>query len=323
MASLGQLSELNRRQTFMFGAGLLAAASMPAEALSLSPQQGELSGGLDLLAAPLPFKLHRIQQKSTRRYVDARSTGDFEMITNGVRRDSQLWLFRRVGEVYSIRQQSSGLYMDGLVGGDFGMIARGPQPSLRMDRQRWVAIKMSDQYWTLQQLATNRFADAYANSNDYRMVTRLKKDNNNQRWALLSAGNGAFLIQQKSTGRFMEAYNTGEREGFRIVTRPPSNKPAQRWNLKNIGYLYTIQQASTGRLMDAYANSNGQQMVTRPAKNNEQQRWVTFRAADGSYTLQQLWTTRFVDAYGPSRGLRMFTSYPLAHDGQRWIISAA
>jgi len=49
--------------------------------------------------------------------------------------------------------------------------------------------------YTLQQVRTNRYLDAYgSNAQDYRLVTRPAQDNNTQRWKLTPLGNDIYTI---------------------------------------------------------------------------------------------------------------------------------
>jgi hypothetical protein len=62
-------------------------------------------------------------------------------------------------------------------------------------------------------------------------------------------------------------------------------------------------------------------VVTRPAQNNDTQRWVLLPAGEGSFTIQQLSNRRFVDAHDSSANdFSAVTRTAQNNDTQRWLI---
>ena len=91
--------------------------------------------------------------------------------------------------------------------------------------------------------------------------------------------------------------------------------------------LYTIQQQSNGRFVDAHEHSGEDfGLVTRPAQNNDTQKWVLTRFGGpymgGLYTIQQKSNGRFVDAYQSSGDDFALVTRPAKNiDAQRWIVT--
>ena len=91
--------------------------------------------------------------------------------------------------------------------------------------------------------------------------------------------------------------------------------------------LYTIQQQSNGRFVDAHEYSGKDfGLVTRPAQNNDTQKWVLTRFGGpymgGLYTIQQKSNGRFVDAYQSSgKDFALVTRTAKNNDAQRWIVT--
>jgi len=86
--------------------------------------------------------------------------------------------------------------------------------------------------------------------------------------------------------------------------------------------MYTIQQKSTNRFLDAYISSNNHNVVTRPAQNNDTQRWI-LTPIEGTYTIQQKSTGRFLDAYTSSgNNFSVVTRSAQNNDTQLWIIKS-
>ena len=77
--------------------------------------------------------------------------------------------------------------------------------------------------YTIQQVSTNRYLDAYEDStNDYRTVTRTDQNNDSQRWVITYEGNDRYTIQQASNNRFLDAYDYGGSD-YLMVTRTAQN----------------------------------------------------------------------------------------------------
>jgi hypothetical protein len=85
--------------------------------------------------------------------------------------------------------------------------------------------------------------------------------------------------------------------------------------------IYTIQQRSNLRFVDAYeSSSNDFDIVTRPAQNNDSQRWVLASIGD-VYTVQQLSSERFVDAHlSSTEDYSLVTRAAQHNDTQRWVL---
>ena len=85
---------------------------------------------------------------------------------------------------------------------------------------------------------------------------------------------------------------------------------------------YTIQQKSNGQYMDAHEDSaNDFSTVTRPAQNNDSQRWIISPLGDDTYTIQQKSNGRYMDAHEDSENdFSAVTRSAQNNDSQRWII---
>lgn len=83
----------------------------------------------------------------------------------------------------------------------------------------------------------------------------------------------------------------------------------------------TVRQRSSGRFLDAHEKSaNDYRLVTRPAQNNDSQRWVLKAAGAGGYTIQQEVNDRYVDAYeDAANDFAVVTRPAQNNDSQRWI----
>ena len=87
---------------------------------------------------------------------------------------------------------------------------------------------------------------------------------------------------------------------------------------------YTIQQKSNNRFVDAHeASSNDFSVVTRPAQNNDTQRWI-FTPVGVVCTIQQAVNGRFVDAHeSDANDFNVVTRGSQNNDTQRWIFRPA
>jgi hypothetical protein len=85
--------------------------------------------------------------------------------------------------------------------------------------------------------------------------------------------------------------------------------------------VYTIRQKSNGRFMDAHEiSTEDYSVVTRPAQNNDTQRW-TLRLIGRVYTIQQKSNGRFVDAHeASSEDYSVVTRTMQNNDTQRWVL---
>ena len=85
--------------------------------------------------------------------------------------------------------------------------------------------------------------------------------------------------------------------------------------------IYTIQQQSNSRFVDAHEYAGKDfALVTRPAQNNDTQRWI-LRPVGGVYTLRQQSNGRFVDAHEyAGKDFALVTRPAQNNDTQRWIL---
>jgi hypothetical protein len=86
--------------------------------------------------------------------------------------------------------------------------------------------------------------------------------------------------------------------------------------------LYTIQQQSNGRFVDAHEHSGEDfGLVTRPAQNNDTQKWILIPVG-GVFTIQQQSNGRFVDAHEHSgEDFGLVTRPAQNNDTQKWIVT--
>ena len=87
--------------------------------------------------------------------------------------------------------------------------------------------------------------------------------------------------------------------------------------------IYTIQQKSNGRFVDAHEiEGKDFGMVTRPAQNNDTQRWVIIPLGNNTYTMQQKSNGRFVDAHEIQQKDFAVVTRPQQHNNtQRWVFN--
>jgi hypothetical protein len=144
--------------------------------------------------------IYSIQQKSSRRYMDASHSGDHRMVTRGHQRnDSQRWEIKPTGEqdTYTIQQKSSNRYVDASHSGDCRMVTRGQQND---DSQRWEIKPTGEQdTYTIMQKSRRAFADA-SHSGDHRMVTRKWQGDATQQWIIQPLNEDALDYQDWSYG---------------------------------------------------------------------------------------------------------------------------
>ena len=135
---------------------------------------------------------HTIRQRSTGRFLDAHEENDqdFSAVTRADQQnDTQVWVVTPVAGVYTVQQASNGRFVDAHEASshDFSVVSRKTQhhnPAQR-DTQRWVVTAIGDDTFTLQQLSTARYLDAYESSgNDFKVVTRTRQTNDTQRWII-------------------------------------------------------------------------------------------------------------------------------------------
>jgi V8-like Glu-specific endopeptidase len=83
---------------------------------------------------------------------------------------------------------------------------------------------------------------------------------------------------------------------------------------------HTIRQVSSGRFVDAHESAAEDfRLVTRPAQNNDTQRWL-FTPVGGVFTMQQASNGRFVDAHEHAgEDFRLVTRTAQHNDTQRWV----
>ena len=87
---------------------------------------------------------------------------------------------------------------------------------------------------------------------------------------------------------------------------------------------YTIQQQSNGRFMDAHEIAEKDfALVTRPAQNNDTQRWILTPLGNNTYTIQQQSSGRFVDAHEiAEKDFALVTRTAQNNETQRWLIKS-
>jgi len=129
-----------------------------------------------------------IQQKSTRRYLDAHegSNNDFRLVTRPRQNNTtQSWRVTALGgDVFSLRQVSNSRFVDAHDSSskDFSVVTR---PNQNNDTQRWIIKPIGDSLFTIQQKSNSRFMDAYVDSGqDFKVVTRDAQSNDTQRWII-------------------------------------------------------------------------------------------------------------------------------------------
>ena len=86
--------------------------------------------------------------------------------------------------------------------------------------------------------------------------------------------------------------------------------------------VYTIQQKSNSRFMDAHEIvAKDFALVTRPAQNNDTQRWL-IKPVAVVCTIQQLSNNRFVDAHEiAANDFAMVTRPAQNNDTQKWVLT--
>ena len=135
---------------------------------------------------------YTIRQRSNGRFLDAHEENDqdFSVVTRtDQQNDTQRWTVTPVAGVYTLQQASNGRLMDAheAASHDYSVVSRITQsynPDQR-DTQRWVVTALGDDTYTLQQLSTARYLDAYESSgNDFKVITRTRQNNDTQRWII-------------------------------------------------------------------------------------------------------------------------------------------
>ena len=84
---------------------------------------------------------------------------------------------------------------------------------------------------------------------------------------------------------------------------------------------YTIRQKSSGRFLDAHEIADKDfRLVTRPAQNNDTQRWQLVPVG-AVYAIRQKSNGRFLDAHeNPANDFRLVTRPPQSDATQRWVV---
>jgi hypothetical protein len=87
--------------------------------------------------------------------------------------------------------------------------------------------------------------------------------------------------------------------------------------------VYTIRQKSNGRFVDAHEiEGRDFGLVTRPAQNNDTQRWVITSLGNRAYTIRQKSNGRCVDAHEiEGKDFAVVTRPGQKNDTQRWILT--
>lgn len=277
-----------------------------------------------LIAPPLKGN-YTIQQVSNNRFLDAHesSSKDYNVVTRTVQNNNtQRWNLMPIGAVYKVQQLSNSRFLDAheSSGNNYRAVTRTNQNN---DTQKWVFLADHDDLstYTIQQLSSGRYLDAYTSGSNFTAVTRTAQNNDTQKWILSYFDDDTYTIRQKYNTRFLDAYqSTNDND---VVIRTAQNNDTQRWVLTKIGMIYTVQQLSSGRFLDAHENSSKDyDVVTRTAQQNDTQKWIiTPDGDDQTYRIQQLSNARFIDAHEHSgEDYSVVTRTKQNNNTQRWLI---
>jgi hypothetical protein len=123
----------------------------------------------------------------------------------------------------------------------------------------------------------------------------------------LTAG-GTFISDKGVEVRVIRALSGG----FSVSITDPADSSA-----------YTLRQKSNGRFVDAHEiEARDFALVTRPAQNNDTQRWVITSLGNGAYTIRQKSNGRLVDAHEiEGKDFAVVTRLGQNNDSQRWILT--
>jgi hypothetical protein len=144
-----------------------------------------------------------------------------------------------------------------------------------------VAGLIIDGHYTLQQVSTGRFLDAYQDTNDNAVVTRTQQTNGGQHWYFTHHGDDIYsIVQVRGPGWWLlDAYTSSDND-YGAVTRLSQDNDTQRWKIKfwyagpNMPSYYTLQQVANERYLDAHESASADyRVVTRPLQDNLTQRW--------------------------------------------------
>jgi len=85
--------------------------------------------------------------------------------------------------------------------------------------------------------------------------------------------------------------------------------------------IFTIRQTSSGRFLDGHEIEDQDfQLVTRPAQDNDTQRWI-LTPVGVVHKIRHKTSGRFLDAYGiEDKDFRLVTRFAQSVDSQRWIV---
>ncbi len=150
-----------------------------------------------------------------------------------------------------------------------------------------------------------------------------------EKWArdLLNAAN-EYLSSNASGAAGLEAKpgrtaNSGE--GMTGVDPAISPLPPHfvKPKAQQLSGVYTIRQKSNGRYVYAHKNpDHDYSLVTRPAQNNDTQRWILTPLGNNLYTIRQKSSGRYVDAHQtPGKDNSLVTRPAQNNDTQRWIVT--
>ena len=86
--------------------------------------------------------------------------------------------------------------------------------------------------------------------------------------------------------------------------------------------IVTIQQVSNNRYVDAHEHAGEDfRVVTRPAQNNDTQRWIMTQVSGPIYTFQQVSNGRYLDAHEHSgEDFRLVTRPAQNNTTQQWLV---
>ena len=252
-------------------------------------------------ASLLAAGTYTIRQKSNGRFLDAHEIADqdFRLVTRPAQNnDTQRWELAPVGAVYAIRQKSNGRFLDAHENAGERLPPGHPPGAEQRHPTVGGVCRSAMAAPRSGSSATCRFVDAHEIADeDFRLVTRTAQNNDTQRWLLDNVGANTFTVRQKSNGRFVDAHELAG-EDFRwsparprTTTRNAGSSP--RWEPST----RSARRATAASWTPTSIADEDFRLVTRPAQNNDTQRWVVLPVGDGSFTIQQLSNGRFVDAH--------------------------
>ena len=177
--------------------------------------------------------------------------------------------------------------------------------------------------YTIRQKSSGRFLDAYENAgNDFRLVTRPAQDNDTQVWEVVGptwAWSGPFA--RKATAATSMPTRTKPTISVSSRVRRKTTTPSAGCFLRTAPGETRFQQLSNFRFMDAHeVAADDFRLVTRPAQNNDTQRWILDSGGPARFRLRQKSSTRRMDAHeNAANDFSVVTRPAQDNDTQVWI----